>query len=158
MPSAQSAAIVLYRRRGGALEVFVVHPGGPFWQRKDAGAWSFPKGEFTSDERAEDAARREFAEETGSRIEGELTPLAPVRQRSGKIVHPFAIEGDIDAGAIESNTFELEWPPKSGTRRAFPEVDRAEWLSLAAARSKLIEGQRPILDALEALLLPRGRG
>jgi predicted NUDIX family NTP pyrophosphohydrolase len=151
VPRAQSAAVVLYRRRGGALEVFLVHPGGPFWQRKDDGAWSFPKGEFSADERAQDAARREFAEETGFELDGDLLPLTPIRQRSGKIVHPFAIEGDCDADRVRSNTFELEWPPKSGVRRAFPEVDRAGWFDVDSAQRKLIDGQRPVLVELEAL-------
>lgn len=151
MPRPQSAAVVLYRRRGGALQVLLVHPGGPFWQRKDDGAWSFPKGEFAPDEHAEDAARREFTEETGFALDGELRALAPVRQRSGKLVHPFAIEGDCDADRVASNTFELEWPPKSGSRKQFPEVDRAGWFDLATAARKLIEGQRPILRELAAI-------
>jgi predicted NUDIX family NTP pyrophosphohydrolase len=155
MPRARSAAVVLYRWRARALEVFLVHPGGPFWQRKDDGAWSFPKGEFGDDEPPQDAARREFAEETGREIDGELVALAPVRQRGGKVVHPFAVEGDIDADAIASNTFDLEWPPKSGVRRTFPEVDRAGWFDLAAAERKLIDGQRPILRELERLASDR---
>jgi predicted NUDIX family NTP pyrophosphohydrolase len=152
MPRPQSAAVVLYRRRGGALEVLLVHPGGPFWQRKDEGAWSFPKGEFAADERAEDAARREFAEETGFALDGELRQLTPVRQRSGKLVHPFAVEGDCDAARVASNTFTLEWPPKSGVRQEFPEVDRAGWFDLTAAERKLLDGQRPILRELASLV------
>jgi len=152
MPRVQSAAVVLYRRRGRTLEVFIVHPGGPFWQRKDDGAWSFPKGEFGAGERADDAARREFAEETGMVIDGELRALTPVRQRSGKLVHPFAIEGDLDPAQVTSNTFELEWPPKSGIRRTFPEVDRGDWFDVDTAARKLIEGQRPILRELEAVV------
>jgi len=155
MPRAQSAAIVLYRRRARPLEVFIVHPGGPFWQRKDDGAWSFPKGEFGAGERAEDAARREFAEETGIGIDGELRALTPVTQRSGKLVHPFAIEGDLDPAQVASNTFELEWPPKSGIRRVFPEVDRGDWFDVETAKRKLIEGQRPILHELEAIAAAR---
>jgi predicted NUDIX family NTP pyrophosphohydrolase len=151
MPRAQSAAVVMYRCRAGVLEVLLVHPGGPFWQRKDDGAWSFPKGEFAAGERPEDAARREFAEETGVAIDGELRSLTPVKQRSGKLVHPFAIEGDLDSAAIASNTFELEWPPKSGIRRAFPEVDRAGWFDLETAGRKLIDGQRPILAEIDKL-------
>ncbi len=156
MPRAQSAALVLYRRRDRSLEVFIVHPGGPFWQRKDDGAWSFPKGEFGADERAEDAARREFAEETGVVIGGELCALTPVAQHSGKLVHPFACEGDLDPAQLASNTFELEWPPKSGIRRVFPEVDRGDWFDVETAARKLIDGQRPILRALEAMLSPTG--
>jgi predicted NUDIX family NTP pyrophosphohydrolase len=155
MPRAQSAAVVLYRRRRGPLEVFLVHPGGPFWQRKDEGAWSFPKGEFTAGERAQDAARREFTEETGFELAGELRPLTPIKQRSGKIVHPFAIEGDCDADRVRSNTFELEWPPKSGVRRAFPEVDRAGWFDIETAQRKLVDAQRPVLGELEAIARER---
>jgi predicted NUDIX family NTP pyrophosphohydrolase len=151
MPRAQSAALVLYRRRAGTLEVLLVHPGGPFWQRKDDGAWSFPKGEFAAGEDAEAAARREFAEETGVAVDTPLAALTPVRQRSGKVVHPFAGEGDLDPATISSNAFELEWPPKSGTRRSFPEVDRAAWFDLGAAERKLIDGQRPILQELAHL-------
>jgi predicted NUDIX family NTP pyrophosphohydrolase len=151
MPARQSAAVVMYRRRSGGLEVLLVHPGGPYWHGKDDGAWSFPKGEFAAGEAAEPAARREFAEETGFALDGALEPLTPIRQRSGKVVHPFAVEGDVDAGAVSSNTFEIEWPPKSGVRRAFPEVDRAGWFGLAIAERKLIDGQRPILRELASM-------
>ncbi len=151
MRRTQSAALVLYRRRGGVVEVLLVHPGGPFWQRRDDGAWSFPKGEFGDGERAQDAARREFAEETGTAIDAPLTALTPVRQRGGKVVHPFAAQGDLDATKLISNTFELEWPPKSGRVQCFPEVDRAAWFDIGAARPKLIDGQRPILDEIERL-------
>ena len=148
MARALSAGVLLYRRRSGTLEFLLVHPGGPFWQRKDDGAWSIPKGEFVEGEPPEAAARREFAEETGAPLDVELTPLTPVRQRSGKVIHPFACEGEFDTTTLRSNTFEMPWPPRSGTLRQFPEVDRAEWFDFAAALRKLIEGQRPILQEL----------
>jgi len=140
-----SAGILLYRRRAGVVEVFLVHPGGPFWAKKDAGAWSIPKGEFGPGEDPLEAAKREFKEETGFAIEGTFTPLEPVRQRGGKVVHAFAVEGDCDASAIVSNTFEMEWPRGSGKRRSFPEVDRAAWFSIDEAMEKINEGQRGLL-------------
>jgi predicted NUDIX family NTP pyrophosphohydrolase len=151
-----SAGVLLYRRRAGTVEFLLVHPGGPFWQRKDDGAWSIPKGEFEEGELPEAAARREFAEETGSVLESSLEPLTPVRQPGGKLIHPFAGEGDVDAASIRSNTFEMQWPPRSGKRRAFPEVDRAQWFDLADATRKLIAGQRPILAELAKRLQERG--
>jgi predicted NUDIX family NTP pyrophosphohydrolase len=155
MPRAQSAAVVLYRRRHGMLEVLLVHPGGPFWAKRDEGAWSFPKGEFGDGENPQDAARREFEEETGLALAGELVAMTAVRQKSGKLVHPFAVEGDADAAAVASNSFELEWPRGSGIVRRFPEVDRAGWFDIGTAQSKLIEGQRPILRELEARVVLR---
>ena len=143
-----SAGILCYRRRGRVLEVLLVHPGGPLWAKKDAGAWSIPKGEFDETETPEIAARREFAEETGVALTTELTALAPVAQSRGKIVHAFAAEADLDPERISSNTFTLEWPPRSGRIQAFPEIDRAAWLSLDEARTKIVAGQRPILDEL----------
>jgi len=157
MPRVLSAGVLLYRWREGALEFLLVHPGGPFWQRKDEGAWSIPKGEFTEGELPEAAARREFAEETGTVLAAALEPLTPVRQRSGKIIHPFAGEGDLDAAGVRSNTFAIEWPPRSGHQREFPEVDRAHWFDLATAMRKLIEGQRPILAELATRLQDRAR-
>ena len=147
-----SAGVLLYRFRGDAVEVLLVHPGGPFWQRRDEGAWSLPKGEFDEGELPEAAARREFAEETGFPLDAMLTPLTPVRQKSGKVVHPFAGEGDIDADAVQSNFFTMQWPPRSGSMRRFPEVDRAGWFDLATAARKIIDGQRPILDELQTRL------
>jgi predicted NUDIX family NTP pyrophosphohydrolase len=146
--SVTSAGILLYRRAGSQLEVLLVHPGGPYWHRKDEGAWSIPKGEMAAGEDAQDAARREFTEETGIAPKGPLEPLGEIRQRGGKRVLAFAVVGDIDAHAIKSNTFELEWPPKGGKLQAFPEIDRAEWFDLTAARAKILEGQRPLLDRL----------
>jgi len=147
-----SAGLLLYRRRGGAPEVFLVHPGGPFWAKKDAGAWSIAKGEAGTGEALLAAARREFQEETGLRVSGEFRALDPVRQPSGKVVHAWAVEADCDAAAIRSNTFEMEWPPRSGRKQAFPEVDRAAWLDLPSARAKITRGQLPLLDQLERLL------
>ena len=148
MPKTRSAGVILYRRQHDRVEVLLVHPGGPFWAKKDAGAWSIPKGEFDETETPEIAARREFAEETGVALTTELTALAPVAQSRGKIVHAFAAEADLDPERISSNTFTLEWPPRSGRIQAFPEIDRAAWLSLDEARTKIVAGQRPILDEL----------
>jgi predicted NUDIX family NTP pyrophosphohydrolase len=150
--SNSSAGILLYRRSGPRLEVLLVHPGGPYWQRKDEGAWSIPKGEFDTDEDVRAAALREFWEETGVALDAPIEPLGEVRQRGGKRVTGFAVEGDIDAQSVKSNTFEIEWPPKSGKIKAFPEVDRAEWFDLAAAHDKILQGQRPLLDRLAALV------
>jgi len=150
-----SAGIVLYRRREGHLEVLLVHPGGPYWKNKDAGAWTIPKGEYSDGEDALSAARREFCEETGFTLPvGEFKPLGEIRQPSGKVISAWAIEGDIPAEEVKSNLFSLEWPPKSGKMQQFPEVDRAGWFDLDAARDKLIEGQRGFLDRLAALLRP----
>jgi predicted NUDIX family NTP pyrophosphohydrolase len=150
----QSAGILLYRQREGTLEVFLVHPGGPFWAKKDAGAWSIPKGEFSPDgDDALTAARREFYEETGHEIEGEFRPLAPLKQSSAKIVHAWAVRGDLDPRTIRSNTFAIEWPPRSGKQQSFPEVDRGEWFALHEARVKILKGQTPFLDELENSLV-----
>jgi predicted NUDIX family NTP pyrophosphohydrolase len=148
MPKKTSAGILLYRRRTSGLEVFLVHPGGPFWTKKDLGAWSLPKGEFEPGEDPLDAAKREFTEETGFPIGGEFRALTPLRQPSGKTIHAWAVEGDCDPAAVRSNTFEMEWPPRSGKRSAFPEVDRADWFSLEEARRRIIAGQAPFLDQL----------
>lgn len=155
MASRTSAGILLYRFRGGVPEVFLVHPGGPYWTNKDEGAWSIPKGEFDDGDDALAAARREFEEETGQRIDGDFVALTPQKQKSGKVVHAWAVEGDVDAAAIVSNTFTVEWPPRSGKRQAFPEVDRAAWLELGAARAKILAGQRGFLDELKQQLRSR---
>jgi len=147
-----SAGLLLFRQTRGALEVFLVHPGGPFWVRKDAGAWTIPKGEFTAGESALDAAQREFAEETGFQPAGEFRALTPVRQKGGKLIYAWAVEGDCEPSDLESNTFALEWPPKSGRVQQFPEVDRGGWFSLDAARLKLVRGQLPFLDELAELV------
>jgi predicted NUDIX family NTP pyrophosphohydrolase len=142
----------MYRRRPGIIEVLLAHPGGPFWAKKDLGAWSIPKGEFDPDENSLAAAKREFEEETGLSVTGEFIPLTPIKQSGGKIVHIWAVEGDCDASAIKSNTFMIEWPPRSGRQQAFPEIDRAEWFSLAAAKEKLTKGQRGFIEELQRIL------
>ena len=147
----RSAGILLYRRAGDEVMVLLAHPGGPFWARKDEGAWTIPKGEFENED-ALAAARREFAEETGSVPEGEFVALTPCVQKNGKIVHAFALEGDLDVNTIKSNLFEMEWPPHSGKRSQFPEIDRAEWFTLAAAREKINPAQRALLAELEQRL------
>jgi predicted NUDIX family NTP pyrophosphohydrolase len=147
----QSAGILLWRRRGGAIEVFLVHPGGPFWEKKDAGVWSIPKGEFDPGEDPRAAALREFEEETGFKVVGGLVPMKLLRQPSGKMVHAFAVAGDCDADKIRSNSFTMEWPPRSGDERQFPEVDRAGWFDLTEARKKLLRGQQGFLDELREL-------
>jgi predicted NUDIX family NTP pyrophosphohydrolase len=150
---ARSAGILLHRTRGGALEVLLVHPGGPLWKRRDGGAWSIPKGEYADGEDPAAAARREFQEELGvAPPQGPIRELGEIRQKSGKRVQAWALAGELDAGAIRSNTFELEWPPRSGRTQAFPEVDRAGWFGLDAARAKLNPAQAAFVDRLEALL------
>lgn len=151
--SRQSAGLLLFRRPAGQLEILLVHPGGPFWARKDEGAWSIPKGEIGEAEDPLGAARREVQEETGADLAGEFLPLAPIRQAGGKVVHAWAVESDFDPATLRSNTFELEWPPRSGRRQAFPEVDRAAWFPLDVARRKILKGQLPLLDELAQLKL-----
>lgn len=148
----RSAGILLYRYEAGRLEVFLVHPGGPFWARKDDGAWSIPKGEYEPSEDALAAARREMAEETGLRPEGTFIPLGAFRQSARKIVDVWAVEGAADPAGISSNTLSMEWPPKSGRMQEFPEVDRAEWFAPDAALRKILKGQMQILAALYSLL------
>ena len=145
----RSAGILLHRDAGGGIEVLLVHPGGPFWARRDAGAWSIPKGEYSDGEDPLDAARREFAEELGSRApDGDPADLGEIRQKSGKVVHGWALAGDLDPVTIQSNTFTLEWPPRSGRMTEFPEVDRAEWFELERAREKINPAQAAFLDRL----------
>ncbi|HEX2660123.1 MAG TPA: NUDIX domain-containing protein, partial [Polyangia bacterium] len=141
----KSAGILLFRRRGDGVEVMLAHPGGPFWARKDDGVWTIPKGEF-DDEDALAAAKREFFEETGGTITGDAVALSPVKQKSGKLVHAFAVEQDFDPARLTSNTFELEWPPRSGRKATFPEIDRAAWFTPEVARTKLLASQLPLLD------------
>lgn len=152
MPARTSAGLLLYRRRNATVEVFLVHPGGPLWAKKDDGTWSIPKGEYEPGEDAFAAAVREFREETGFTVQGGGRPLTPRKQPGGKVITVWALEGDVDAAAIRSNTFTLEWPPRSGRRRHFPEVDRAGWFDLATAHRKILPGQRPFLDQLAAAL------
>ena len=147
----RSAGILMYRFVDGALQVLLAHPGGPFWARKDAGVWTIPKGEF-EDEDALAAARREFEEETGSIVDGAFVALTPRMHKNGKMVHAFAVEGNLDASAVTSNMFEMEWPPGSGKRREFPEVDRAEWFALTDAAEKINPAQRAFLEELKQKL------
>ncbi len=142
----------MYRRREGALEVLLVHPGGPFWSNKDLGAWTIPKGEVAEGEDEEATARREFQEETGLQPQGTLLPLGSVKQKGGKVVHAWAFEGDADAAAIQSNTYRVEWPPRSGQWRTFPEVDRAEWFPPDEARRRINPAQAGLIDTLERAL------
>ncbi len=147
-----SAGLLMYRYRQGVLEVFLVHPGGPFWAKKDLGAWSIPKGEFDPGEDALAAARREFEEETGFPAEGEFLPLTPRKQPSGKIIYTWAFPGDCDPVAVKSNTFTMEWPPRSGITKEFPEIDRAGWFTIQAAKEKINRGQTGFLEELEQTL------
>jgi predicted NUDIX family NTP pyrophosphohydrolase len=146
-----SAGLLLYRRRD-RVEVFLVHPGGPFWAKKDEGAWSLPKGEFNDGEDPLDAAIREFSEETGMSLDGHFAPLTPLKQPSGKIIHAWAVEADCDPSQIHSNTFSMEWPPKSGQMKDFAEVDRAAWFALPEARRRIIPGQVGFLTEVRDLL------
>jgi len=147
--SKKSAGLLLFREASGCLEVFLVHPGGPYWAKKDDGAWSIPKGEFDDTEDPLAAAKREFAEETGFTVEGEMSPLEPLRQPSGKLVYAWAIEKDLNPSELKSNTFSMEWPPKSGRLQEFPEVDRAAWFAVGEARRKILKGQTGFLVQLQ---------
>lgn len=148
----RSAGLLMFRRKGGELEVFLVHPGGPFWAAKDAGAWTVPKGEYVDGEEALEAAKREFTEETGFTAKGDFIDLGMVRQTSGKIVNAWAFEGDCDPKELVSNMCEIEWPPRSGKKKAIPEVDRGAWFSLKEGRAKIMNSQCPFLDTLERKL------
>lgn len=152
MPPPHSAGILLFRQAGGELEVLLVKPGGPFWKNKDAGAWMIPKGGIELGETPIEAAIREFEEETGTRVQAVPVPLAKVRQAGGKWVEAFAVEGDLDPATLTSTEFEMEWPPRSGKRQRFPEVEQAEWMSIAQARRFMLPSQLPLLDALEERL------
>lgn len=147
-----SAGLLLFRETSGGLEVLLVHPGGPYWSKKDEGAWSVPKGEFEEGDNPLEAARREFEEETGASAPGEAIPLGSLKQSGGKIVHAWAVRGDFDPALLRSNTFSLEWPPKSGRMQEFPEVDRAGWFPVAAAKRKILTGQVGFLDQLQEKL------
>jgi predicted NUDIX family NTP pyrophosphohydrolase len=145
----RSAGLLMYRRRHGALEVFLAHPGGPFWIKKDLGAWTIPKGEFEADEEPLAAAKREFEEETGFKVEGDFVDLGAVMQNSGKVVSAWAVEGDCDPATLISNFCEIEWPPRSRRMINIPEVDRGQWFSMAEAAKKIFPSQKPFLERLE---------
>ncbi len=156
----KSAGILWYRFQNNSAEVFLVHPGGPFWTKKDLGTWSIPKGEFGENEDPLTAAKREMQEETGIDANlhaSEYIELDPVRQKSGKVVFVWAAQGDFDPSSIDSNSFEMEWPPKSGKTKSFPEVDRAEWFGLTIAKEKIVAGQAPLIAQLETLLKSEGK-
>ena len=153
MAKKETAGILLYRVRQGAFEVFLVHPGGPFWMKKDDGAWSIPKGEIEEGEDHLHAAKREFHEETGFSLDGNFIALTPLKQRGGKTVHAWAMKGDVDAQSIKSNLFSMEWPPRSGKHAEFPEVDRAGWFTLEAAKEKILPGQAEFLEELRRLVI-----
>ena len=148
----RSAGLLMFRYRDLKLEVFLVHPGGPFWAKKDEGAWSIPKGEYTDEEDPLAAARREFREEIGYEAAGDFIPLSPLKQPGGKVISAWAFEGDCRADSIKSNTFTLEWPPRSGSQAEFPEVDRAEWFSIEQAKKKILKGQVGFIEELCSLV------
>jgi predicted NUDIX family NTP pyrophosphohydrolase len=148
--SKKSAGLLLFREVSGQLEVLLVHPGGPYWAKKDDGAWSIPKGEFDGGEDALSAAKREFREETGLTLpEGELIQLQPIRQPGGKLVYAWAMNHDLDPAGLKSNTFSMEWPPKSGRQQEFPEIDRATWFAIETAAHKILKGQVPLVEQLQ---------
>jgi len=144
----RSAGILLYRLNNNSLEVLLVHPGGPFWAKKDLGAWSIPKGEFSEEENPLDAAKREFQEEIGIEAFGEFIELTPITQKSGKIIYAWVSQGNIDPKGIKSNTFEIEWPPRSGKKQKFPEIDRGEWFNVQEAKEKINPSQSALIDEL----------
>ena len=150
--ASQSAGILVYRRNKKTIEFFLVHPGGPFWAKKDLGAWSIPKGEYDPDEDALAAAQREFEEETGQKIAGKFTALTPIKQKAGKIVNAWVVEGNVDVDAIRSNSFEMEWPPKSGRKQSFPEVDKGGWFDTAIAKEKINANQAGLIDEAMKLI------
>ena len=150
--SKKSAGILLYRFKNKNLEFLLVHPGGPFWKNKDEGAWSIPKGEFDDDEKPLEAAIRELKEETGIALKGDLIELTPIKQKSGKLVYAFAKEHDLDPSQIKSNEFEMEWPPKSGKKKMFPEIDKAEWFDKKIAKEKIITAQLSLVEELDSKL------
>jgi predicted NUDIX family NTP pyrophosphohydrolase len=152
VPPPLSAGILLFRAADDGIEVLLIRPGGPYWRNKDVGAWMIPKGAVEPGEAPVEAALREFSEETGTSLNSVPFPLATIRQAGGKVVHAFAVEGDLDPAAITSNDFEMEWPPRSGRMERFPEVVEARWISLAEGRAMMLPSQLPLLDALEARL------
>ena len=151
--SKQSAGILVYKKVAGDIFVLLAHPGGPYWKNKDLGSWSIPKGEFTEEEEAFDAALREFEEETGVKLQGDFAELEPVQLKSGKSVYAWLHERDLDARSLVSNTFDIEWPPKSGRRKSFPEIDRFEWFPIEEAKEKINSGQKGFITQLSSLIL-----
>ena len=154
----KSAGLLVFRIRQNNLQIFLMHPGGPFFARKDLGAWSIPKGEIGENENEAEAAKREFEEETGFQFKGDLISLKPIKQKSGKTVVAWATEQDFDVSKIKSNLFEMEWPPKSGKYQQFPEMDRAEWFSVSDAKEKIIPGQNGLIEELEKIVVNRSSG
>ena len=152
----KSAGILLYRFQDNLAEVLLVHPGGPFWAKKDLGVWSIPKGEFEENEKPLDAAKREVEEETGLKVQGDFIELNAVKLKSGKTIYAWALEGDLNEAAIISNEFEIEWPPKSGLKKSFPEVDKAAWFTMDMAKEKIATGQVPLINELEKKLKVEG--
>jgi len=148
----KSAGILLYKVEDDLLKIFLVHPGGPFWAKKDNGAWTIPKGEFDDNEDPSNAAKREFEEETGTKLSGKFIELNPVKQKGGKTVYAWAVEGNIDPAKIKSNEFEMEWPPGSGKMRSFPEIDKAAWFDAKEATKKINEAQSPLIHQLKAIV------
>jgi predicted NUDIX family NTP pyrophosphohydrolase len=148
----RSAGLIVYRRRRDGVEVFLVHPGGPFWAKKDLGAWSIPKGEYEEGEDGLAAARREFPEETGFAVDGEFVEVGTVRQAGGKVDTAWAVEGEFDAALLQSNVFEMEWPPRSGRLQEFPEADRGGWFSMEEAKERILKGQVELLEMLEGVV------
>jgi predicted NUDIX family NTP pyrophosphohydrolase len=155
MSQKQSAGLLLFRIKNNKPEVMLIHPGGPFWKNKDAGAWSIPKGEFAENEDPLQAAKRELNEETGLTVEGDFIKLNPVRQKGGKMVYAWAVEADLDVSNIKSNEFEMEWPPRSGKQQKFPEVDKAEWFDLEIARLKINTAQAVLLNEIPYICPPK---
>lgn len=149
----KSAGLLVYRQKEKTIEVLLVHPGGPFWAKKDEGAWSIPKGEVGDDEDLLVAAIREMEEETGIKVSGDFTELTPVKQKSGKWIHAWVLEKELDIDHINSNTFEMEWPPRSGIKKIFPEIDKAGWFNTSTAKKKVIEGQISLINQLEEMLI-----
>ena len=148
----QSAGLLLYRWQNKKLEILLVHPGGPFWKNKDDGSWSIPKGEYNDEESPLDAAIRETEEEIGKRVVGKFIELTPVKLKSGKVIHAWAVNAEFDADTLNCNFFEMEWPPKSGLKQSFPEVDRAAWFSIDGAKQKINSGQIPLIEQLEKIV------
>ena len=151
MPAKKSAGLLLFREIDG-LEVLLVHMGGPYWKKKDLGSWSIPKGEFSDDEDPLSAAKREFEEETGTAVDGDFIPLEPLKQSGGKVIYAWALRSDFDCSTLKSNSFSMEWPPKSGKQQEFPEIDQAAWFTVAIAKQKILLGQAPFIEQLETIM------